>query len=433
MADARTSAPTSLYISYDGLLEPLGQSQILPYLRGLTRSGLSFALLTFEKPADLARRSEVDRLRAECSAHGIRWVPLRYHKWPSVPATAWDVLRGTLVATSLALWWCIPIIHCRSYVAAVIGRLAATVCGARLLFDMRGFWPEERVEGGLWPASGRLFSLTKRIERRLLRASDAVIVLTERARAELSRGAYARALSSGTTVAVIPCCVDLDKFAAPNAYEARPADSGPRTLVYAGSIGTWYMLDEMLDFFREARALDPRLRFLIVTRSGHEAIREAALARGLDEVALAAALPREVPGHLAAAYAAISFIRPVFSKSGSSPTKLGEYLAAGLPVIVNAGVGDADTLVDAARVGVVVGRFSADEYRRAWGELDVLAADPGVRARCRATARRVLDLDIGVEQYRQVYASLLRDSPRSGEAGVVATRVVRHGPSERRR
>ena len=40
-----------LYISYNGALEPLGQSQVLAYLRELTRHGLEFNLLTFEKRA----------------------------------------------------------------------------------------------------------------------------------------------------------------------------------------------------------------------------------------------------------------------------------------------------------------------------------------------------------------------------------------------
>jgi hypothetical protein len=102
----------------------------------------------------------------------------------------------------------------------------------------------------------------------------------------------------------------------------------------------------------------------------------------------------------------------VFSKTGSSPTKLGEYLAAGLPVIVNAGVGDTDTLVESTRVGVVVGQFSLDEYARKWEEFSELSGDPDVRARCRATARQFLGLDIGIGRYREVYDALLTGSAR---------------------
>ncbi|MBI3825246.1 MAG: glycosyltransferase family 4 protein [Candidatus Rokubacteria bacterium] len=400
------SGPLAMYVSYDGVLEPLGQSQILPYLRGLAREGLAFLLLTFEKPADLRRRADVDRLRAELAALGIQWWPLRYHRRPSVPATAWDVARGVALALWLACSRRPRVVHCRSYVAAVIGLAVHAVAGPRFIFDMRGFWPEERVEGGVWPAAGGLFRAAKRVERWLLRASDAVIVLTERARRTLATGRYQASLRPGTPIEVIPCCVEVERFAGANCHDGAP---GPeRTIVYAGSVGTWYMLEEMLDFFAAVRSRDPGLRFLLLNRGEHDAIRRAAGARDLDGVEVRAASPAEMPAYLGRAFAGLYFIKPVFSKTGASPTKLGEYLAAGLPVIVNAGVGDADEVVTDARVGVVVDRFAPDAYVAAWDALTrAIAADPGLRPRCRETARRALGLEQGVARYRRVYERLL--------------------------
>jgi len=402
------SRPACLYISYDGLLEPLGRSQVLPYVEGLAEAGLAFIVLTFEKPADLARSDEIGRLRARLAARGIRWVPLRYHKAPSVPATAWDIVRGAAVAAWLGWRAGVRVIHCRSYVAGLIGLVARAAARARLIFDMRGFWPEERVEGGLWRPEGRVFRAAKRVERRLLGAADAVVVLTEPARRIVQDGAYGAALSPRARVTVIPCCVDVDKFAR---SDVPPADL-PRTLVYAGSVGTWYMLREMLDFHRAARARDPGLRFLILNREGHDLIARAIAAAGAEDVSVAACTPDEVPPHLERAWAGIAFIRPLFSKQGSSPTKLGEYLAAGLPVIVNAGVGDVDGLVTAAGVGVVVPAFEPDDYVNAWDRLVTMAGDTGLRARCRETARRRLALADGVARYREVYGTLLGSGPR---------------------
>ena len=48
--------------------------------------------------------------------------------------------------------------------------------------------------------------------------------------------------------------------------------------------------------------------------------------------------PGEVPRYLKAADVAISFIKPCYSKQSSSPTKIAEYLASGLPVVCNAGL-----------------------------------------------------------------------------------------------
>ena len=38
-----------LFISYNGMLDPLGQSQVIPYLRELAKRGVRFTLLSFER------------------------------------------------------------------------------------------------------------------------------------------------------------------------------------------------------------------------------------------------------------------------------------------------------------------------------------------------------------------------------------------------
>ena len=100
---------------------------------------------------DIARmRAMRDRVRAA----GITWAPLAYHKSPSGPATAYDIAVGTLVALWLTLRHRVQLVHARSYVPALIGLLIKRLTGAHLLFDMRGFWADERIDGGLWPESG---------------------------------------------------------------------------------------------------------------------------------------------------------------------------------------------------------------------------------------------------------------------------------------
>ena len=50
----------ALYLSYDGLTDPLGQAQILPYLLGLENQGMGFVIISFEKKeAFLAHKQHV--------------------------------------------------------------------------------------------------------------------------------------------------------------------------------------------------------------------------------------------------------------------------------------------------------------------------------------------------------------------------------------
>ena len=125
----------SLYISYDGMLEPLPQSQVLPYLRALRAYNVRSTLLTFEKSA---RTPALRRVRDAMTAAGIRWHSLRYHNSRGLVLKAWDLLVGTLTTGYLALAFRPHIIHARSYVAATMAWTLRKTLGIPYIFDIRG-------------------------------------------------------------------------------------------------------------------------------------------------------------------------------------------------------------------------------------------------------------------------------------------------------
>src|SRR5262245_13885566 len=92
-----------LYISYNGMLDPLGQSQVIPYLRELSKRGVEFTLLSYERAANLEAGgiAKCKALHESLTASGIEWDWLRYHQKPSLPATAYDVLQGLRYARRL--------------------------------------------------------------------------------------------------------------------------------------------------------------------------------------------------------------------------------------------------------------------------------------------------------------------------------------------
>ena len=202
----------SLYLCYFGLREPLVQTQVLPYLRQLSRSGIEVGLLTFEPNRRASwSRSEAgdwcDRLQAD----GIRWFSLPYHKRPSLPATTYDIAVGGWMAARLVRRHGYDVVHARAHVAAAMGAIAKRLTGCRLIFDIRGFNPEEYVDAGVWPENGLNYRLAKRVERRLLSTADGFVVLTEKARDILFPGC-SDSDRKRRPVEVIPCCVDLDRF-----------------------------------------------------------------------------------------------------------------------------------------------------------------------------------------------------------------------------
>jgi glycosyltransferase involved in cell wall biosynthesis len=401
----------TLYICYFGLREPLVQTQVLPYLREISRSGVDVSLLTFEPSMRRSwPREDADAWRARLRDEGIHWFAMPYHKSPSLPATLYDVASGALKIARLVRRYKIDTLHARNHVACVMGAMVKRLTGVRLIFDIRGFMAEEYVDGGAWPEGGFLFRLTKAAERRLLRVSDGFVVLTERAREILFPGCTDTD-SRGRPIEVIPCCVDSQRFQKAggptrDALRASLGLDGRRVIVYVGNLGWWYMTEQMADFLAEARRQDPSSLALVMTQSPFERIEGPLRQRGLsdEDFRILRVSPEEVPAYLRAADVALSFVKPCYSKLSSSPTKFAEYLACGLPVVSSAEIGDLDAIVEGDRVGVLVREFTPEAYRRALEAIESLRGEEGLSDRCLASARDRFDLEeVGGVRYRRLY------------------------------
>lgn len=393
-----------LYLSYDGMTDPLGQSQVLPYLVGLSKRGHKISLISFEKRA--RGESERAHVRAICAAASIDWQPKLYHKRPPLLSSLFDLVVMRLAAERLHRQWRFDWVHCRSDLPALVGLAMKRRHGVKFLFDMRGFWADERVDGGLWKLDNPLFRAVyrhfKRKEAEFTREADHAVSLTEAGREVLES-------QEGTApISVIPCCVDFEAFSPANPEgraEARRSlgiDPDRRVAVYLGSIGTWYMLDDMLDCFRVQLERDPRALFLIISRDDPAPIRAAATAKGIadDALMIRAASRAEVPKFVIAADYGLSFITPTFSKTASCPTKLGELLALEIPVVTNGQIGDVAKVIEDTGGGVLVQGFDDASYRNALDRLERLGAD---KSHWRKSARTWFDLEQGVERYDVIY------------------------------
>lgn len=405
----------TLYICYFGLSEPLVQTQVLPYLLEMVKGGIEVSLLTFEPAAPVDDDAEREALRAL----GIDWHSLRYHKRPSVPATFFDILNGARFVRKLLDRKGFNVLHCRVHVPASMAVLARRFSRRKpkIIFDIRGFFPEEYTDAGIWPEDGWLFRTAKRVEKFLLRESDGFVVLTEKAREILfPESADAGFDQLGRPVEVIPCCVDLSRFdfdsdAARREMRSRLGIGEQFVLVYVGSFGGWYLSDEMFDLFAAAREVDPNIFIIILTHRQTQNALEHLKAKGFDDDSffVAGVTPNDLPGYLVAADAAVSLVKPCYSKLASSPTKNAEYLAAGLPIIANPGIGDVDNLIEENGVGILLPAFNRDSYIAAF---EGIAAMRDAAEKCREVARENFDREtIGGVRYRRLYERLFCKRP----------------------
>lgn len=390
-----------LYISYDGMLEPLGQSQVLAYLKRLAVDRC-IHLISFEKPEDWVDKKARELAKQDITEAGIIWHPMRYHKSPSALATAWDIACGIIVGVWLIVRYRLSVVHARSYVPSVMALALKRLTGVKYLFDMRGFWADERVDGGLWPRSGRMFRVAKAFERDFLLSADHVVSLTQAAVRQMEHFEYLQGRMP--LVTVIPTCADLERFIPLPRKQLRE----DFTLGYVGSAGTWYLFKEVATCFAHLLSIKAEARFLILNRGQHPYIRHELRKAGVPDAAfeIVEATHGDVPAHIARMDAGIFFYRPSFSRAACAPTKLGEFLGCGIPCLSNQGVGDMAAVIEGERVGVAVQAFDDAALTNGLNALLQVVADPATLARCVAAAQKHFSLDEGVERYRGIYKQL---------------------------
>lgn len=402
-----------LYITYDGLTDQLGQSQVLPYLCELSRQGYKFHLISCEKPEKYKQQQAA--IREICSSNNISWHPLPYTKNPPVYSTIKDVRAIKEAAFRLDSVHHFNLVHCRGYIPSLVGLQLKKKRGVHFLFDMRGLWANEKVDAGSWnlgnPVFKSVFNYFKKKEKEFLENADYTISLTHAAQHEIF--SWKHIANNPVRMEVIPCCADLALFN-PSGVNAglvsRIRDeagipSGTPVLSYLGSIGSWYMLDEMLDFFKIYSERFPSACFFFITGDQHDLIRQKAAGKKIDpgKIIIRPAGRKEVPASIALSSHSVFFIRPTYSKISSSPTKQAELMGMGIPVITNIGVGDTSQIIEKYESGIVIREFSESAYREAVNRLQDFRPGEGIRQ----GAIDYFSLTEGVKKYQQVYAEIL--------------------------
>lgn len=404
----------TLYICYFGVRQPLVQTQVIPYLRELAKRGIDVSLLTFE-PSHESIDADGPDFKESLLADGIRWHSLRYHKRPSVPATAYDIFNGARYVSSLIRRERFDVLHARSHVPMLMAALARKWAShkPKIIFDIRGFFPEEYTDAGLWPEDGRLYRTAKRVERWLMKEADAFVVLTNKAKEILFSD---EAKKRDRAVEVIPCCVDLTRFASANEVSRNEVRSAlgigdRKVLTYVGAFGGWYLTDETVKLFAVFKEAEPDGYAMILTQSDSAMVKSKLQAAGFGDgdLFISRVPARDIPKYLSAADVAVSFIKKCYSKQASSPTKNAEYLACGLPIIANEGIGDVDEQITTNGVGTLVTSFDREAYLSSFAEIEGLG---DIAEHCRETARREFDLEtVGGVRYFRLY-SRLQESPK---------------------
>jgi glycosyltransferase involved in cell wall biosynthesis len=370
-------------------------------------------IISFEKIEKYEGQKDI--ISKICAENNITWTPLIYTKQPPVFSTLYDIYRLRKLVKQKIENNNIKIIHCRSYITALIGLWAKRKYGTKFIFDMRGFWADERIDGKIWniknPIFKKIYQFFKQREIDFLQEADYTVSLTQHAKDEiLSWKPFA---NNNIPIQVIPCCVDTKLFN-PNNINLEEVkkwksklniNENNFILSYLGSVGTWYMLDEMMQFFKQLKNQIPNAKFLFINKEEQNRITATAKKFGIEQdIIIQAGNRREVPILLSLSQLSIFFILPSYSKKASSPTKQGELMAMQIPIVCNAGVGDTDFVVNKYSSGFVVENFKFNDVIEKIKNynLEEIFNLPEIRT----GAIDYFSLEKGIQNYLSIYKKL---------------------------
>ena len=398
----------TLYITFDGLSDPLGQSQILPYLLGIAANDFNITILSCEKKERLEKEKE--SILAAIGTLPITWHYILYDTDAGNLSRLQYIRRIKKLAEKICKGAEIHVTHCRSYLASLVGLNLKRKYKIPFIFDMRGFWADERIDGGIWKKGNILqnffYTFFKKKERQFILQSDAIVSLTHAALGELGKHYSPDLLKAKTTV--IPCCTDTRLFSreAPKTSLSPPALSpGDHLLIYTGSVGTWYYTREMIDCVLVWKEHIPHIKLLILTKDTAELDKILASYTSAQRAVViqASCSHKEVAAYLSLAKAAIFFIKPAYSKIASSPTKMAECWAMDLPIITNSGIGDNDLYFNAHKGGILLNDFTQESYLLAYNNYLSLTAKQNSY---REIALNYFDTKTACEKYTAIYKTL---------------------------
>ncbi|MEO7317119.1 MAG: glycosyltransferase [Ginsengibacter sp.] len=405
-----------LFVSYDGLTDPLGQSQIIPYLAGLTKYGYQFTILSCDKPDKYLLHKE--RIENILRSYPIKWVSIPYHKNPPVLSSIYDTMMLKRKARQLHQEDTFDMVHTRAGTPAIVGLWMKQKFGVKYLNDLRDFFADSRIDSGSWnlknPVYRAVYRYLKNKESESIKSNDGIVCLTHTAEKIIREWPEYK---KNIPLKVIPCSVDtelfnpkkIDQDTKKKIREELQIAEGDIIISYLGSIGGWYLTEEMMAFCKIISDENPGTRFLFITPHQHEIIFEMARKHSISEnkILVRHAQRDDVPILLSLSTYSIFFIKPCYSKQASSPTKHGEIMAMGIPLVTNKGVGDVAEIVQNYNSGIVLNNFEKESLAAAAKLLSKgIPFDP---ERIRAGALEYYDLQNAIEKYKEIYLLILTE------------------------
>jgi hypothetical protein len=406
-----TSPQQILYLTFDGVLEPLGRSQVIGYLTGLANQGFSYTLLSLERDRDLANQDLLAETEDLLAGHGIKWIRLPYRQG-GAKLVFENIRIMTREALNLIRARPVGLIHARAHVTAAIACYLRFRSRTPYLFDARGYWIDEKAAEGAWFTSSTSYKIAKLIERCMFRHASGIVTLTRLMADDVRSGTLHH--DDRIPIAVIPTCTDFAKFRRdpaltlpiPEANKARLA--GKLVIGMMGAINASYYSKEALHLFRLLRGLREDAHLLWVTRQSDVArilTRDAHISD--CDVTIVESTHQDMPMWLNRMDWGFLLLQETLAKRGSVPTKLAEMLACEVRPIHYGCNSEIAAIVRDAGSGISLHDLSKDCLERSARHIAFFPSESETLAFGRRYSETLFSLESGVRKYEALIREVL--------------------------
>lgn len=400
-----------LVITYWSYKDALIQAYTLPYLKlfyDILPNNRFIYLVTLEQKYQLLSPNEKAQITERLRMQGIKWIPLRYHKFGIRGFFNWLLFMFRLLWISFTRnishihAWCTP--------AGSIGYLVSKITGKKLVIDSFEPHAEVMLETKTWSEDSLQYKILFNLEGRQCKQADTLICCTE----DMSKYALEKFNCEIKQGFVKPACVDLEQFSLANrknTYLLRKLKLEDKIVcVYAGKFGGLYLEQEVFDFFKAAYdKWQDKFRVLLLTNQNSAQLKRWTKNAGIPEgiILKQFVFHAEVPDYIGLGDFAISPYNPVPSRKHAAPIKNSEYWALGLPIVITNNIADDSLIVEEREIGAVIKEFNYPAYKTAVEKIDTLLRTHSMQELynlIRPIAAEMRNFEVAHAVYRKIYA-----------------------------
>lgn len=387
----------ALYFSYDGLLDPLGQSQIVPYVSVISAAGHSLTIVSFEKVE--RTKKQIKLMEIKLQKIGVNWVRLEFRS-----GKFWAIKRfisGVLLIRKLCNRIQPDFMHLRGLVPAVIFELSRSAVPS--LYDFRGFALGEWVDIGKITQSSLLYRVLDQLDRKAVKSASGLVVLEESAK-RLLKETYD---VPNVPLKVIRTCTDVKRYTKRKNVHSK---GSAMRFAFLGGAKFPYRPDLALMLIKKLieHGVDCNIDF--INKGDHCIIEKATDLTSIskEKVRILSCEHSKIPDILTTYDCGIVMVETSHWRRVCSPTKMGEYLASGLPVISLEGIDAIDDLSERTECVTTINREELLGHFQEGRAQKILSfiKSTGITQKCQNLAKNEFDLEIAANLYVELYSEM---------------------------